>query len=189
MVWIVVPLAYFMGYTLKIGEAVIRWDRESVKIDCGITRNGDAPAFGEPTDYESQRWPSYTSWCLVIKALGMSHVMFDSRNGGPGEFEKNGKTCYPLICQHPGAMPITIEHAEEVEACLTAYKAAHPGHTAQYPPPKPGAKPLIDGSDFYKEEDLSDDPTYDGNLVRGEWLAYWLRWAVENCNQPVFVNS
>lgn len=26
-------------------------------------------------------------------------------------------------------------------------------------------------------------------LCRGEWLAYWLRWAVDNCKQPVFVNS
>ncbi len=26
-------------------------------------------------------------------------------------------------------------------------------------------------------------------LRHGEWLAYWLRWAIENCERPVFVNS
>jgi hypothetical protein len=178
-----------MGYTLKIGEAVLSWSTDFVQVDCKVERLDHAPAFGEPTDHQSQRWPSYTAWHDSISALGLKHVMFDERSGAPGWFERNGEERYPLIPNHPGAAPITIEHVEEVEACLAAYKAKHPDHIAQYPPPKPDAKPLLKGSDFYREEDVSDDPIYDSNLKRGEWLAYWLRWAVENCERPVFINS
>lgn len=176
-----------MGYTLRIGEAVIDWDSDNVSIDCeGISRD-DAPSFGDPTDKENQRLPSYSVWADCMEKLGLMDVMFNTRNHGAGEFEWNGVTRYPLIQDHPGASPITKEHAEYVEAKLAVYKAVHPTHIAQYPPPKPGAVPIF--GDVYKQEDLESDPKYDAALCRGEWLAYWLRWAVDNCKQPVFVNS
>ena len=44
-----------MGYTLKIGEATIRWASDSVGIDVPIVHLETAPAFGEPTDRENQQ--------------------------------------------------------------------------------------------------------------------------------------
>lgn len=178
-----------MGYKLKIGEAQIRFSEDYVKIDCAIVEHENAPAYGEPTDRENQRWPSYTNWAQAMSLLGMTDVMFNERNGGKGSFEWNGIERQPLIAEHPGAMPITKEHVEYVENALSIYKQKYPDHIAQYPPPKIGAKPIFEGSNEYRSEDLSDDPIYDSNLCRGEWLAYWLRWALENCKHPVFVNS
>jgi hypothetical protein len=163
-----------MGYTLKIGEAIIRYDSESVGIDCDIVRHDNAPAFGEPTDYENQRWPSYSSWAETMKALDLIDVMFNQANGGDGCFEHNGEERYPLIEQHPGAAPITIEHLEKVKKKVAAYKAKHPTHIAKY---------LPDGADGW------DASIYDGVLCRAEWLIYWMEWALANCKMPVFVNS
>jgi hypothetical protein len=162
-----------MGYNLKIGQAVIKWDEEQAKISCAITRLDQAPAFGEPTDYESQRWPSYSAWHNSMAALGLLDVMFSERNGGGDGFERNGNDRYPLIADHPGVAPITIEHAEAVEDALAAYKAKHPNHIAQFEP----------------TESTGETQVCDPHLCRGTWLAFWLRWAVTNCSQPVFVNS
>ena len=175
-----------MGYTLKIGEATLKWSDHYVDVDCNIVRLDEAPAFGEPTDNESQRWPSYSSWASAMRELGLMDVMFNERNNGAGEFDWKGEAYYPLMPTHPGASPIARAHVEYVEAKLDEYKSAHPAHRAQFPPLKPGAERKFG---IYSDDDLVDDPTYDGWLCRGEWLAFWLRWALENCKQPVFVNS
>lgn len=175
-----------MGYTLIIGEAELLYNEDLVRVDCSPVKRDDAPAYGEPTDYQSQRWPSYSSWADAMEKLGMMDVMFNCRNGGKGYFVHEGETRSPLLEVHPGETPITKEHVEEVENLLAAYKAKNPTHRAEYPPPKLGATPIM--GDIYREEDYVDDQRYDSALCRGEWLAYWLRWAVENCEQPVFVN-
>ena len=177
-----------MGYTLKIGEARIDHDEDCVRINCDIVKRDDAPVHDDPTDYENQRWPSYSAWANSMKTLGLMDVMFNQRNGGKGEFEWKGVSRSPLLEDHPGAMPITIEHVEYVEDALRRYREKHPDHKACYPPPKPDAKP-IPGLGLYRDCDISDDPRFDHYLCRGEWLAYWLRWAIDNCEKPVFVNS
>lgn len=176
-----------MGYTLKIGEAIMDYTEDHVGISCEVVTLPDAPAFGEPTDHSSQRWPSYTAWLDAMRALDMMDVMYSDRNGGVGWFERNSKTRYPLLAIHPGASPITIEHVEYVEEKLAAYRAKHPDHRAEFPPLKPGITPEV--LMFPSDDELISDPRYDGNLCRGVWLAWWLRWAVENCKRPVFVNS
>jgi len=176
-----------MGYTLEIGEAELEFDEDSVGVTCATVRLDHAPAFGEPTDYQNQRWPSYRAWSHDIKALGLTDVMFGERiGGGKDEFEWKGVVRYPLMSSHPGAAVVTREHVEIVEAKLAAYKILHPGHRAEYAPLKPG---VVEHRVYRQSEDYVDDPTYDATLCRGEWLAFWLRWALENCDRPVFVNS
>jgi hypothetical protein len=178
-----------MGYDLGIGEAKISYSSDRVSIDCEHVSLPDAPAFGEPTDHKNQRWPSYVGWEKAMKALGLMDVMFDVRNNGAGVFAWNGIKREPLIQECPGAVPVTQEHLWYIESKLATYKAAHPDHRAAYPPPKPGAKPLGGVGNCYRLCDYVDDPTCDGNLCRGEWLLFWIRWALKNCKQPVFVNS
>lgn len=179
-----------MGYNLGIGEAVTETDEDGdVIVWCEPVRKDDAPAFGDPTDYTNERWPSYSAWHDCMKKLGMMDVMFNQRNGGAGQFKRNGNIRMPLLQEHPGSTVITVEHVEEVEELLAKYKATNSGHLAKYPPPLPGARPMFPGSDLYSDDQLTKDPIYDASLCRGEWLAYWLRWAIENCKQPVFVNS
>lgn len=177
-----------MGYTLRIGEAELNWSEDCVDITCQTVRRDDAPAHGDPTDYTSERWPSYSAWFESMRQLGLMDVMFDLRNGGAGEVEVDGEYIYPLIQTHPGAASITKRHVQYVEAKIAEYKRLHPDHVARYPPPKAGAEP-IPGTGIYREEDEDPDPRNDPWLCRGEWLLYWLKWAVENCEKPVFINS
>jgi hypothetical protein len=176
-----------MGYTLRIGEAEIRWNVDSVDITVADVRLVDAPAHGDPTDFTNTRWPSYSSWIEFCRKLGIVELMFDERYGVSGEFEWNGKHYPALLVHHPGCAPISAAHAEYLEAKVDAYKAQFPEHRAEYPPPKPDASPLV--GNIYRENDYVDDPRYDGALCRAEWLLFWLRWALDNCQRPVFVNS
>lgn len=174
-----------MGYTLKIGEAKIFWDYERVNIDVPLVNLASAPAFGEQTDYENQRWPSYAGWADFVRNLEIEDVMFNARNGGYGFIDVEGGTIYPLIDEHPGAMPITQHHLRIVEEKLAAYQAKHPTHRAEFPPLKPG----IEKEGFHPDSHYVDDPTYDPTLCRAEWLVFWMRFAVQNCENPVFWNS
>lgn len=180
-----------MGYSLTIGEYSSTTENEDGEEytyhKCDVVSNDDAPAFGEPTDYENQRWPSYTSWHNAMRELDMMDLMFDERNGGNGFFYWDGKRHFPLLLEHPGMCEITQAHVEYAENKLREYKEKYPTHRAEYPPPKPYAVPIF--GDLYRSEDYVDDPEYDGALCRGEWLVYWLRWAFENCKRPAFVNG
>ena len=53
-----------MNYNLTIGEAVVvvDWDEFGIVVSAKKEHHDIAPAFGEPTDYSNQRWPSYTAW-------------------------------------------------------------------------------------------------------------------------------
>jgi hypothetical protein len=137
-----------MAHTLKIGEALISFTEEFARIDCNTI---------EQAGFTSEKNLSYSDWSDSIEALDLTNVMYNSKNGGSDYTIIKGKERYPLLTESPGAAPITIEHVEEVERCLTAYKekCSH------------GCDPV---------------------LRNGEWLAFWLRWAIEHCERPVFVN-
>ena len=178
-----------MGYTIQIGEAEIERSDEYVTIGAKLEKHDDAPAHGDPTDYENQRWPSYSAWADAMRTLGLSDVMFEKRRAKDGcdENWSDEPPCGPLMVDHPGAAGITRQHVEEVERRLREYRRKHPTHRAEYPPPREGAKPIL--GNMYRNEDYVKDPEFDSALCRGEWLEYWLRWAIDNCENPVFVNS
>lgn len=172
-----------MGYTIKIGEAAVDWNEDFVRITVDLVSLPHAPAYGEPTDHENQRWPSYSSWSESMAALGLADLM-DS------EVEVDEETCLcPLMPNHPGAAPITKAHAKYIRAAIDRYKAKHPDHIAAIKPLKPGAKPAVAGTDIYAGDQYIEDPRYDSHLMRGEWLVFWVEWAVENCKHPVLVNT
>lgn len=175
-----------MGYTLKIGEANVIWEEHGVEVEVETCKHDAAPAFGEPTDGTNARWPSYTAWADFCRALEITDIMFDARNGGSDECEVNGEYVIPLINNHPGHTPICSAHVQYIEAKVAAYKKIHPDHVAKYPPVKEGCE---DKGWITPKESLEDDPRYDGMLCRAEWLVYWMRWALENCERPVFVNT
>lgn len=181
-----------MGYNLSIGEAVIVWDECQVRIEVETVWLDDSPAFGEPTDHTNERWPSYTGWSDFCRGLDIMNVMFNSRNGGCGELEvAEGIYVYPLIQDHPGSAPITKHHVQLVEDAVRRYRERNPDHIAQYPPLKPGFDEFNEDGrrHLHPQNAYVDDPRYDGHLCRAEWLSFWLKWAVANCQRPVFVNS
>jgi len=153
-----------MGYTLAIGEAKIEsYEEDGLEASCYIkvnaARKASAPAFGEPTDYTNERWPSYTSWynfCEYAKILPTMYYM--NIDGSFGNFRGG----------HPGAFPINKEFKEAID---TAYNRL-----------KMQAKTLDPDADIF-ETDLG------GAWARIQWVKYWTDWALENCTTPVLVNS
>jgi hypothetical protein len=111
--------------------------------------------------------------------LGIDGLMF----GGNEWYEESELT--PLIQRHPDHTPITNGHLNYIVEKLKQYKEKHPDHIAQYPPVLEGYE---DKGLFTPEHHRSNDPKYDGVLCRAEWLVYWMKWAIENCERPVFVN-
>lgn len=170
-----------MGYTLTIGELEVEVQDEYVRLDAEGVKRDDAPAYGEPTDHTNSRWPSYTGWADFCRDAGIEPLFYGTGWQGPdrryGECPEDFHRERPLLSEHPGAAPITEKDAAYVEAALAAYKAAHPNAVPGFSEDMSG-KPLPEAG-----------PNLDGNLVRFEWLAYWLRWAVENCERPVVANS
>lgn len=152
-----------MAFLLKIGEAKLRWQAdEGVWVDVAEVSHPDAPAFGEPTDYSNTRMPGYRQWNDSIQDLGLQELMM-------GDCMKVGDDwLLPLMPSHPGVAPITKGHVDYVAQKIEEYKQKHPNAVADAP---------------------SRNPDGDMVLCRGEWMLYWMRWAVENCEKPTFYNS
>jgi len=153
-----------MGYTLTIGEANIEsYVEDGLEAYCRITAAGvrmdDAPAFGEPTDYTNERWPSYTSWYEFCKYAKILHAMYYMVEDGSSGNIRGG---------HPGAFPINKEFKEAID---TAYNRL-----------KMQAKTLDPDADIF-------DTELGGAWARIQWLKYWTDWALENCEHPVLTNS
>lgn len=97
-----------MGYNITIGNAVPVFGKDyfpELNADWeveGVTHE-NAPAFGEPTDYTNQRWPSYTAWSGFVDDTGL-------REWHNEKFER-----------HPGCVGLTAEDVEIVSNALTNY--------------------------------------------------------------------
>lgn len=83
---------------------------------CRISARGEtqpnAPAFGEPTDYTNNRWPSYSAWANFCRDTGLYDLFYWD----------NGR----LKGGHPGAHPITKEMQIEINAALERIQKLHP---------------------------------------------------------------
>jgi hypothetical protein len=143
-----------MGYSIRIGEAVVEYDNGEypiVTIGAKTLRHEDRPTFDEPTDKESQRWPSYSSWHQSMEWAGLKDMMFEDEDA--------------LLGSHPGAVPITSKHRDLVNKAYEAKVAL--GIIPSY-------------------ENTEGDSSL---MVRLEWLHYWVNFAVDNLEQPVFCNT
>lgn len=157
-----------MGYTLSIGKPILDIDTKNhwISIDVEPVELEDAPAFGEPTDYTNRRWPSYSSWAKFVRFVELEHVFRDEDKG--------------LIRQHPGETPISKWHQEEIDKAMEKFKE-------KYPNAKAGYSPLIDEANGVWED--PDWPEENNWLCRLEWLKYWVDWALENVETPIFKNT
>lgn len=143
-----------MGYSFGVGELQKTIECEGTPDEfiwyyVDVVTHSNAPAFGEPTDFTNQRWPSYTSWSWFLKYVDLHCVFFE-----------RGR----LIGGHPGYIAITQKLLSTIEKTWNEYRALHPSTKF----------------DFHTEESAA--------LCRLKWLAYWTRWAYDNCDNPVIVN-
>ncbi len=153
-----------MGYTLRIGELKTSIDEDGlysyIRNEAKLVSLDNAPAFGEPTDYENSRWPSYTTWSKFCKFVNLEDLFYHKE--------------YGLLRSHPGCVPLVKEHKEIIDDAYEKFYEA-------YPNCEPG---------FSQNEDDSDDwPDENAHGARLEWLKFWIDWALDgNCKNPVFYN-
>lgn len=159
-----------MGYNLYIGEKHVEIYDEGTEDECTrVTADGqyhdDSPAFGEPTDFTNTRWPSYSAWADFARKSGLWGFLFEDARGN-------------IRGGHPGYFDLT---AADV---VTVSKALHIARKRY-----PEAAKLVDEGWKYTSM-MDDEPVKGFGLVsRATWLHYWVKWAVENCKNPVFANT
>lgn len=155
-----------MGYTITIGNAEPKFSKDDgdlcAKWSVPLVRHDEAPAFGDPTDHENQRWPSYSAWAESMSALGL-YDLFLARDEG-------------LMSPHPGCKLITAEHLEQVRSAVAKRSVTNGGKPAGF---------FGYDTRTHTQLDNGNDP----DLARGVWLEYWMDWALKNCETPAIENS
>ena len=104
-----------MGYSLIIGEKKIETEDGFTRVWAEDARHDSAPAFGDPTDYTNERWPSYSTWNDFCRNTGLYDLFYTHEKA--------------LIYEHPGWQPLTLHHQAVINAAYKKYKRDHP--TAQ----------------------------------------------------------
>ena len=166
-----------MGYSLTIGNAVLDYDPDpewpylAIRAE-GVTHT-NAPAYGEPTDYTNERWPSYSSWHSFAREVNLHDMMF-------GDTTKEWNNGSPLIREHPGHTIITEKHRQKINRVFE-YKSIICKREGKIP----GYK----YTDLWGKVEKLNPEQYDPELARLTWLHYWVNWALDNCKIPVFVNT
>lgn len=165
-----------MGYSISIGE----WEkpRKGSEDTVGSVTSvhlEEAPAFGEPTDYTNARWPSYSGWANFLKETGLEWLSPRTSHEFKGEDVRRGIPA--LMVEHPGVSPVLPVHLAAIEEALVTYRAKI-GLDKQ-----PGWPVDMKGAAVAGAEHL------DGNLARLTWLRFWVKWALENCRNPVLLNT
>ncbi len=162
-----------MGYNITIGNAVPVHSKEDGDLYAAwqveATMHDAAPVFPNDTmtGNGNGRSPSYSAWSDSMQALGLHDVFFHKYSG--------------LMRQHPGCQLLTPEIAEQISAAVSAYRATatKPAGCAGMPTHDEATGTLI----------VPDEGKYDDVLMRGEWLDYWVTWAVANCETPALENG
>lgn len=113
-----------MGYTITIGQLEVEknpddgLDCSCIKFDAQGARHDTAPAFGEPTDFQNQRWLSYCTWADFMRSTGLYDIFFYD----------NGH----LIGVHPGVRLVTKELRDRVTEALTSFSQKNPSVVAEF---------------------------------------------------------
>ena len=174
-----------MGYSITIGEKVESSSYEDIYndyIEDGETeeearehaecwrygakseRHDKAPAFGEPTDYTNDRWPSYTSWYEFCESAGLIDLLYDD--------EKRS-----LRGGHPGYFHITKHFVQRINAHYKMFKIKYPDATATYDESHNNAGQVC----FPFRADQN------GVRVRFEWLVYWVDYAFNEYGEDAII--
>lgn len=165
-----------MGYCFTIGEA--RIDRDESCNHIGITvdeiTSKDCPDFVD-SGRDSSRLPSYSAWADFCRDMGL-YDLFLNRDSGEA-----------IIQNHPGNYLLT-------EETFFQFKAAYDRHKEKHPRASAVTKDRLPLN--YKEmgwlERMDFDQTFapaDWAMTRLEWLVFWTRYALDNCENPTFSNG
>lgn len=151
-----------MGYSISIGELKISKEDGYTFRTAETVRLDNAPAYGEPTDYTNERWPSYSSWGNAMDFLDLNNLMFNDRTG--------------LMRKHPATYRLTKKHKAAIDKAYVKFYQKYPNAKAGFSPK---------ATMFQLDKDWPEENNW---AVRLEWLKFWVDWALENCKNPVFSN-
>jgi len=174
-----------MGYTIIIGEKIknpnfdeLLKDGEEDGYDLNYFRNEeyvaktetskDSPAFGEPTDFMNQRWPSYTSWAAFLYTSGLNDIFFDNNDN--------------LIGGHPGYFEITDDIYQKINDKYTRFKMQNKGAIASF---EDDDLEKFDKIIYFKDYKIPVNHT----LARFQWFIYWLEKSKKNYDSVVISNT
>lgn len=169
-----------MSYDIYIGNAELEtdwpgedWDGPHAEwVVSGMT-HPDAPFKPDMTENSNGCHPGYGQWGDAMRTLGLDDVWFAEETG--------------LLSMHPGIKVLTAEHLARFESAREAYRAEHPDR-------RPGFCPCYDCDALGRfkrgaaEDGPPHDPTWDSNLSRLDWMCWWAKWALENCERPAVYN-
>lgn len=170
-----------MGYTLAIGEAVFEGCKEDayLRVWARSESHKTAPTFlnDEMTKSGNTRSPSYAGWAEFCRSTGLYGMFFGVDGSRPLQADPNGHRDWPILADHPGYAALNDEDEMAVRHALER-------HVAEHGELEPGFRSWNE-----KEEDAPPNALACATRARLLWLHYWTKWAVENCEHPVLVNS
>ncbi len=164
-----------MGYTIKIGNAVISGTKENfpelyASWNVQDVMLSEAPNFpNDVNNNRNERWPSYSVWDDFCKKTGLYKFFYGKyKRVGDKEIEFDG-----IFTEsgHPGCIGITNEHLEIVSDALLRYRKT---------------SSLLPG---FETHEYNGEANYDYHLARLIWLEWWMRWSIKNCETPAIENS
>jgi hypothetical protein len=158
-----------MGYTLTIGNAELgRGDWDYLAFVPSMVMDDAPHAPNDANPGANYRWPSYSSWLAFCDEVGLRDLFYDEETG--------------LLRPHPGCKILTPEIQEVISTALDRYRRNHPDAVARFD--APSGRGIV--------ADLTEPPQYppsDYALARLEWLDWWVRWAIANCEHPAIHNT
>jgi hypothetical protein len=161
-----------MGYTIYIGNAELRgdWYQDSDPYAAWVvtTVRNENCEWPEVTG-ANFRSPSYTAWRDFCDKWGLASMFYAKHSG--------------LLHHHPGCMPLNAEHLALVEQALAKFDATFPNALPRWCECAACVGP------FGAVKDEQHEPLASGDKARLEWLRYWIKWALENCERPSVSNT
>lgn len=127
----------------------------------------DAPAFGEPTDYSNDRWPSYGSWFDFCEAAGVTQFIFDDQRRS-------------LRGGHPGYFVMDKTFAQKINAAYKMFSIKYPDAVPTFDDTHPNADKVC----------FPYNTPQNHTKARFVWLNYWVQYAVKEYGEDaIFYNS
>lgn len=149
-----------MGYNIYIGNAVPQFNKSDFPY-LSARWTVEPTEHPDAPDFSVDGCPTGNG-----NGRGPSYSVWTDFTKWAGLYEMFYNEDDGFLRPHPGCCGITVEQVQEVEAALH-----HKKNVATRP------------------AGFSEDGSLDHNLARLMWLAFWMRWAVENCETPAIFNS
>jgi len=158
-----------MGFDFRVGEAIIDHQQEDYlcSIDVKKVNVKEAPIFNKYWGQTNKIHVSYGGWKEICRFIRLEDLFYDT------------DADYCLLQSHPGCVPITPFH-------LTVLNNRY----SEYLVRCPSAIPTF--GNINKTNMLEGDksnPIENNMLCWLVWLIFWFKWALNNCERPVFCNS